>query len=61
MSHIKAAQQIVARTAPGKRILDIVFAAHGWKSGLTGKEILSKMLALNLERTKGRVNVVDFW
>ena len=31
---------------------EAVFAAYGWKSALTDEEILEKLLALNLERSK---------
>jgi hypothetical protein len=36
-----------------KRLDDAVFAAYGWKSDLSDEEILEKLLALNLERSKG--------
>jgi hypothetical protein len=35
-----------------KRLDEAVFAAYGWKSDLTDEEILAKLLALNLERSK---------
>ncbi|MFT3893323.1 MAG: hypothetical protein QM730_16980 [Anaerolineales bacterium] len=35
-----------------KRLDEAVFAAYGWKPGLTDEEILEKLLALNLERSK---------
>ena len=35
-----------------KRLDEAVFAAYGWKSALTDEEILEKLLALNLERSK---------
>jgi hypothetical protein len=31
---------------------EAVFAADGWKSDLSNEEILEKLLALNLERSK---------
>jgi hypothetical protein len=31
---------------------EAVFAAYGWKSDLSDEEILEKLLALNLERSK---------
>jgi hypothetical protein len=31
-----------------KRLDAVVFVAYGWKSDLTGEEILKKLLALNL-------------
>lgn len=36
-----------------KRLDDAVFAAYGWKNNLSDEEILEKLLALNLERSKG--------
>jgi hypothetical protein len=33
---------------------EAVFAAYGWKSNLSDEEILEKLLALNLERSKVR-------
>jgi hypothetical protein len=35
-----------------KRLDAAVFAAYGWKSDLSDEEILEKLLALNLERSK---------
>ncbi len=35
-----------------KRLNDAVFAAYGWPSDLSDEEILEKLLALNLERSK---------
>jgi hypothetical protein len=35
-----------------KRLDQAVFAAYGWKSDLSDEEILEKLLALNLERSK---------
>jgi hypothetical protein len=35
-----------------KRLDEAVFAAYGWKNDLTDEEILEKLLALNLERSK---------
>ena len=35
-----------------KRLDEAVFAAYGWKSGLSDEEILEKLLSLNLERSK---------
>ena len=35
-----------------KKLDEAVFAAYGWKSDLTDEEILEKLLALNLERSK---------
>ena len=35
-----------------KRLDEAVFAAYGWKSDLSDEEILEKLLALNLERSK---------
>jgi hypothetical protein len=38
---------------PSKYILDqAVFAAYGWQSDLSDEEILEKLLALNLARSK---------
>ncbi len=37
-----------------KRLDQAVFAAYGWKPDLTDEEILEKLLALNLERSKSR-------
>ena len=36
-----------------KRLDEAVFAAYGWKSDLSNEEILEKLLALNLEKSKG--------
>jgi hypothetical protein len=35
-----------------KRLDEAVVAAYGWKSDLSDEEILEKLLALNLERSK---------
>ncbi|WP_345344614.1 hypothetical protein [Candidatus Villigracilis affinis] len=35
-----------------KRLDEAVFAAYGWPSDLSDEEILEKLLALNLERSK---------
>ena len=35
-----------------RKLDEAVFAAYGWRSGLSGEEILEKLLALNLERSK---------
>lgn len=35
-----------------KKLDQAVFAAYGWKSDLSDEEILEKLLALNLERSK---------
>jgi len=35
-----------------KRLDQAVFAVYGWKSDLSGEEILEKLPALNLERGK---------
>ena len=35
-----------------KKLDEAVFAAYGWKSDLSDEEILEKLLALNLERSK---------
>ena len=35
-----------------KKLNQAVFAAYGWKSDLSDEEILKKLLALNLERSK---------
>lgn len=35
-----------------KHLDEAVFAAYGWKSDLSDEEILEKLLALNLERSK---------
>ena len=35
-----------------KRLDEAVFAAYGWKSDLSDEEILEKLLALNLERSR---------
>jgi hypothetical protein len=37
-----------------KRLDEAVFAAYGWKSDLSDEEILEKLLALNLERSKAK-------
>jgi len=37
-----------------KRLDEAVFAAYGWKSDLSDEEILEKLLALNLERSKSK-------
>jgi len=34
------------------RLDEVVFVAYGWKGDLTDEEILEKLLALNLERSK---------
>jgi len=31
---------------------EAIFAAYGWKSDLSDEEVLEKLLALNLERSK---------
>jgi hypothetical protein len=38
-----------------KRLDEAVFAAYGWNSDLPDEEILEKLLALNLERSKKEV------
>jgi hypothetical protein len=35
-----------------KKLDEAVFATYGWKSDLSDEEILEKLLALNLERSK---------
>ncbi len=35
-----------------RRLDEAVFAAYGWKSDMGDEEILEKLLALNLERSK---------
>lgn len=35
-----------------KKLDDAVFAAYGWKNTLSDEEILERLLALNLERSK---------
>jgi hypothetical protein len=35
-----------------KRLDEAVFAAYGWQADLNDEEILEKLLALNLERSK---------
>jgi hypothetical protein len=35
-----------------KRLDQAVFAAYGWNPGLSDEEILEKLLALNLERSR---------
>jgi hypothetical protein len=35
-----------------RRLDEAFFAAYGWKSDLGDEEILAKLLALNLERSK---------
>ncbi len=35
-----------------KKLDEAVFAAYGWKSDLTDEEILERLLALNLSRSK---------
>ena len=35
-----------------KRLDEAVFAAYDWKSDMSDEEILEKLLALNLERSK---------
>ena len=37
-----------------KRLDEAVFAAYGWKNDLSDEEILEKLLALNLERSKSK-------
>jgi hypothetical protein len=37
-----------------KRLDEAVFAAYGWKPDLSDEEILERLLALNLERSKPR-------
>jgi hypothetical protein len=37
-----------------KRLDDAVFAAYGWENTLSDEEILERLLALNLERSKGK-------
>jgi len=36
-----------------KRLDEAVFMAYGWKPDLSDEEILEKLLALNLERSRG--------
>jgi hypothetical protein len=36
-----------------KRLDEAVFAAYGWNSDLSDEEILEKLLALNLQRSRG--------
>ena len=36
-----------------RRLDEAVFAAYGWNSDLSDEEILEKLLALNLERSRG--------
>jgi hypothetical protein len=36
-----------------RRLDEAVFAAYGWKPDLRDEEILEKLLALNLERSRG--------
>ena len=38
-----------------KRLDEAVFAAYGWPSTLSDEEILEKLLALNLERSKAEI------
>lgn len=38
-----------------KRLDEAVFAAYGWTSDLSDEEILERLLALNLERSKAEV------
>lgn len=35
-----------------QRLDEVIFAAYGWASDLSDEEILEKLLALNLERSK---------
>jgi hypothetical protein len=44
--------------ASGKQLKN---AAYGWKSDSSDEEILEKLLALNLERAKYRVDDIRFW
>jgi hypothetical protein len=45
--------QHLVRVDPAHKHLDqAVFAAYEWKSDLSDEEILEKLLALNLERSK---------
>lgn len=37
-----------------KNLNDAVFAAYGWENTLSDEEILERLLALNLERSKGK-------
>ena len=37
-----------------KKLNGAVFAAYGWRSDLRDEEILEKLLALNLERSRSR-------
>jgi hypothetical protein len=48
--------QLVSHQTPNDydQLDDAVFSAYGWKSALTDKEVLEKLLALNLERSKGK-------
>jgi hypothetical protein len=43
-----------------KRLDEAVFTAYGWKSDLSDEEILEKLLALNLERSKGKESLKIF-
>ena len=40
-----------------KRLDEAVFAFYGWKSDLSDEEIGENLLALNLERSKGKASV----
>jgi len=46
VAFVKAASTLI------KKLDEAVFAAYGWKSDLSDDEILEKLLALNLERSK---------
>ena len=39
-----------------KRLDPAVFAVYGWPADLTGEQILTRLLALNLERANKRPN-----
>ena len=48
----------VALSSPAhKRLDEAVLAAYGWKPDLSDEEILEKLLALNLERSRGESSI----
>ena len=49
--------QNFVRIRADKRLDESVFAAYGWKSDLSDGEILEKLLALNLERSRGESTI----
>jgi hypothetical protein len=41
-----------------RKLDEVVFAVYGWPADLTDDEILVRLLALNLDRTRARLSVV---